>query len=316
MGGCSSLRTTNSNAVGAPVLRGRRRRAEAVVRGLLFACAAITVLTTAGIIASLGSETLRFFGDVSPIAFFGGTDWAPSFGRNASFGVLPLINGTLLVAGIGIIVAVPLGVAIAIYLSEYAPDRVRRVLKPILEVLAGIPTVVLGFFALNFVTQVLLKPALPGIETFNALSAGLVVGVMIVPTIASLSEDALRSVPAGLREASLGLGATKRETALKVVVPAALSGVVAAIILGLARAIGETMIVAVAAGNQPQMSFNPLRGVQTMTAYIVQVSQGDTPVGSLAYRTIFAVGSTLFMITFALNYISSRIVRRFREVYD
>lgn len=297
-------------------LHGRRRPGEAVVRVLLFACAAVTVLTTAGIVLSLAGETIAFFGDVSPLRFFGGTTWAPTFGTRASFGVLPLIAGTLLVASIGIAVAVPLGFAIAVYLSEYAPERVRRILKPFLELLAGIPTVVLGFFALNFVTTVVLKRVVPGIETFNALSAGIVVGVMIVPMIASLSEDAMRAVPFGLREAAFGLGATRREVSLKVVTPAALSGISAAVILGLARAIGETMIVAVAAGNQPQMTFNPLRGVQTMTAFIVQISLGDTPAGSIAYRTIFAVGSTLFVMTFALNAISNRIVRRFRQVYD
>lgn len=297
-------------------LRGRRRPAETVVRGALFVCAAATVLTTAGIVLALAGETVRFFRDASPAEFFGGTQWAPTFGRNASFGVLPLINGTLMVAAIGTLVAVPLGLAIAIYLSEYAPDRVRAVLKPFLEVLAGIPTVVLGFFALTFVTQVLLKNVVPGIETFNALSAGIVVGIMIVPTIASLSEDAMRAVPGGLREASYGLGAGRRTTALRVVVPAALSGIVAAVILGLARAIGETMIVAIAAGNQPRMSFNPLQGIQTMTASIVQISLGDTPAGSLAYRTIFAVGSTLFVMTFVLNFLSVRIVRRFKEGYE
>lgn len=221
-----------------------------------------------------------------------------------------------MVAAIGIVVAVPLGIAIAIYLSEYAPERVRSVLKPFLEVLAGIPTVVLGYFALNFITGVLLKNVIPGIEQFNALSAGIVVGIMIVPTIASLSEDAMRAVPQGLREASYGIGATKRLTALKVVLPAATSGVVAAVILGLSRAIGETMIVAIAGGNEPKMTFNPLVGIQTMTASIVQISLGDTPTGSISYRTIFAVGSSLFVLTFILNIVSQRIVRRFREVYE
>jgi phosphate transport system permease protein len=279
-------------------------------------CAGVTIVTTVAIIASLAGETISFFRQVSPATFFGGTEWAPSFGRQAAFGVLPLINGTLLVAGIGIIVAVPLGLGIAIYLSEYAPRRARKFLKPFLEILAGLPTVVLGFFALNFVTAVLLKSAIPGVETFNALSAGIVVGIMVTPTIASLSEDAMRAVPQGLREAAYGLGGTRREVSLKIVLPSALSGIGAAVILALARAIGETMIVAIAAGNQPLLGFNPLHGIQTMTAYIVQVSLGDTPAGSLVYRTIFAVGSTLFVITFLLNYASQRIVRRFREVYD
>jgi len=279
-------------------------------------CAAVTILTTIGIVAALAGETVNFFREISPGRFFGGTTWAPTFGSNAEFGVLPLINGTLMVAAIGIVVAVPLGIGIAIYLSEYAPKRVRTVLKPFLEILAGIPTVVLGFFALNFVTKVVLQTVLPDVEVFNALSAGIVVGIMIIPTIASLSEDAMRAVPQGLREAAYGLGAGKRSVALKVVLPAALSGVVAAVILGLARAVGETMIVAIAAGNQPLVSFDPREGIQTMTAYIVQVSLGDTPTGSVAYRTIFAVGATLFMMTFLLNYLSHRIVSRFREVYE
>lgn len=298
------------------ILRGRRRRGEDAIKIALFACAGVTILTTVGILAALAGQTVSFFSDVSIGAFFTGTTWAPTFGANASFGVLPLIVGTLLVALIGTIVAVPLGLATAIYLSEYASPRVRRVLKPALEILAGIPTVVLGFFALNFVTTVVLKTIIPGVETFNALSAGIVVGIMIVPTIASLSEDAMRAVPQGLREAAFGLGAEPRRVALRVVLPAALSGIVAASILGLARAIGETMIVSIAAGNQPLLSFNPLHGIQTMTAYIVQISLGDTPAGSLAYKTIFAVGSTLFAITFLLNYLSFRFVRRFREVYD
>ena len=230
--------------------------------------------------------------------------------------MLPLINGTLMITAIALLVALPLGLGIAIYLSEYAHARVRRILKPILEVLAGIPTVVLGFFALNFVTKTLLENFLPTVERFNALSAGIVVGLMIVPTIASLSEDAMRAVPASLREASFGIGATRRITSLRIVFPAALSGIAAAVILAVSRAIGETMIVAVAAGNQPRMSFNPLEGIQTMTAYIVQISLGDTPTGSLAYRTIFAVGSTLFLMTFLLNFVSFRIVRRFKEVYE
>lgn len=283
---------------------------------MLAACGLISVLTTAGIVLALAAETLAFFRIVSPIKYFTGTNWAPTFGEQAAFGVLPLINGTLMITAIALLVALPLGLGIAIYLSEYAHARVRRILKPILEVLAGIPTVVLGFFALNFVTKTLLENFLPTVERFNALSAGIVVGLMIVPTIASLSEDAMRAVPASLREASYGIGATRRITSLRIVFPAALSGIAAAVILAVSRAIGETMIVAVAAGNQPRMSFNPLEGIQTMTAYIVQISLGDTPTGSLAYRTIFAVGSTLFVMTFLLNFVSFRIVRRFKEVYE
>lgn len=296
---------------------GRRPRpGERAIKLLLAACGLLSVVTTVGIVLVLASETLGFFREVSPLEFFTGTQWAPAFGSRASFGVLPLINGTLLVTAIGAAVAVPIGVAAAIYLSEYAKPRLRRILKPTLEVLAGIPTVVLGFFALNFVTQTILEPLIPSIDRFNALSAGLVVGVMIIPTVASLSEDALRAVPQSLREAAYGLGATRRITALRAVVPAAFSGIAAAVILGLSRAIGETMIVAIAAGNQPRLSLSPLEGVQTMTAYIVQVSLGDTPTGSLAYRTIFAVGATLFVLTFALNLLSRRIVGRFREAYE
>jgi phosphate transport system permease protein len=297
-------------------LRRRRRPGEAAIHWILRACALISILTTVGIIVALAGETINFFRQVHLGDFFFGTSWAPTFGREASFGVLPLVLGTIMVAGIGILVAVPLGVGIAMYLSEYAPDRVRRILKPFLEILAGIPTVVLGFFALNFVTAVLLKKAIPGIEPFNSLSAGLVVGIMIVPTIASLSEDAMRAVPGGLREAAYGLGASKRRVALRVVMPAAISGVMASIILGLSRAIGETMIVAIAGGNQPQTALNPLTGHQTMTASIVQISLGDTPAGSITYKTIFALGTTLFAMTLVLNYVSLRVVRRFREHYE
>lgn len=301
---------------GPPALGGRRRPHEKAIKYVLAACAYLSIGTTAGILLALVTETVAFFREITPAEFFTGTEWAPTFGRNAAFGVLPLINGTLLVTAIAIIFAVPVGLAIAIYLSEYAHDRVRNFLKPFLEILAGIPTVVLGFFALNFVTKTFLETVVPSVERFNALSAGLVVGVMIVPMIASLSEDAMRAVPLGLREASFGIGATRRITSLRVILPAAMSGIAAAVILGISRAVGETMIVAVAAGNQPRMSFNPLEGIQTMTAYIVQVSLGDTPTGSIAYKTIFAVGTTLFVMTFVLNLISLRIVRRFREVYE
>ena len=286
-----------------------------MIKGALLACGVVTILTTAGILLSLASETIQFFSEVSPLEFFTGTDWAPSF-ADKSFGVLPLINGTLMVTGIAVLFSVPVGLAIAIYLSEYASPRIRSVLKPFLELLAGIPTVVLGFFALTFVTQVILKSIFPQIETFNALSAGLVVGLMIVPTIASLSEDALRAVPGTLREGAYGLGASKRVTALKIIVPAALSGLSASIILATSRAIGETMIVAIAANSAPDMSFNPLKGLQTMTAYIVQITLGDAPAGSIVYKTVFAVGATLFAMTFILNAISIRIVRKFKEVYD
>lgn len=306
-----------SAAPRAATLFGRRRRPiEDLIRVVLAACGFLSLLTTAGILVALASETAAFFREVSLVDFFTGTTWAPTFGRNAEFGVLPLINGTLMVTAIAVGFAVPIGLGVAIYLSEYARENVRNILKPFLEILAGIPTVVLGFFALNFVTKTLLEKTIPSIERFNALSAGLVVGLMIVPMIASLSEDAMRAVPRSLREGSFGLGAGRRATALRVVFPAALSGIAAAVILGISRAIGETMIVAIAAGNQPRISSNPLEGIQTMTAYIVQVSLGDTPTGSIAYKTIFAVGATLFVMTFVLNYVSLRIVRRFREAYE
>lgn len=301
---------------GVPDLRGRRRSGERAIAIGLRLAASITVFTTFAIGIALLGETISFFGEVSPGEFFGSTEWAPTFGPNAAFGVWPLINGTLMVAGIGILFAVPIGLLVAIYLSEYARPRVRDTIKPILEVLAGIPTVVLGFFALTFVTQVVLKSIVPGIQTFNALSAGLVVGLMIVPTIASLSEDAMRAVPASLREGAFGLGASKRAVALRIVLPAAISGIVSSIVLGLARAIGETMIVAIAGGNQPQISFNPLEGIQTMSAFIVQISLGDTQYGSTAYRTLFAVAATLFVMTFALNVAANRVARRFREAYE
>jgi phosphate transport system permease protein len=288
---------------------------ESAIKAALFACSFLTILTTVGILAALASQTIEFFSEISPIDFFTHTNWAPTFAEPA-FGVLPLINGTLMITGIAVVFAVPVGLAIAIYLSEYAKPEVRRILKPFLELLAGIPTVVLGFFALTFVTPVLLKRVFSDIDTFNALSAGLVVGLMIVPTIASLSEDALRAVPHSLREGAYALGATKRISALRVMLPAALSGISAAVILATSRAIGETMIVAVAANSAPRMSFNPLEGVQTMTAFIVQVTLGDAPAGTIAYKTIFAVGATLFAMTFVLNAISIRIVRRFKEVYE
>jgi phosphate transport system permease protein len=302
-------------ATGGSPLQGRRRPVESAIKGALVFCGLVTIFTTIGILAALASETIAFFREVSPVAFFTGREWSPTF-SNPSFGVLPLVNGTLMITGIAVVFAVPVGLAIAIYLSEYAPPEVRRILKPFLEILAGIPTVVLGFFALTFVTPVILKSVFSNIDTFNALSAGLVVGLMIVPTIASLSEDALRAVPVSLREGAYALGATKRVSALKIIVPAALSGLAASVILATSRAIGETMIVAVAANSAPRMSFNPLEGLQTMTAFIVQVTLGDAPAGSIAYKTIFAVGATLFAMTFVLNAISIRIVRRFKEVYE
>jgi phosphate transport system permease protein len=270
---------------------------------------------TLGILASLVTETIEFFRAVSPIEYLTGTRWAPTF-TPSDFGVLPLVSATLLITAIAAAVAFPLGLGAAIYLSEYATRRRRRVIKPVLEVLAGIPTVVFGYFALTFITPQVLQPLIPGTRIFNALSAGLVVGIMILPLVASISEDAMRAVPWSLREAAYGMGATRRTVATRVVLPAALSGIAAAFTLALSRAIGETMIVTIAAGLNPNLSPDPRQGMATMTAYIVQVSLGDTPFGSIEYKTIYALGTTLFVMTLALNVISYRFVKRFRERYE
>ena len=275
--------------------------------------AALSVLTTAGIILVLAFETFEFLREVSIIEFLTGTEWTPLF-ANRHFGVLPLVAGTLLVSAIAMLVALPMGLLSAVYLSEYSPTNVRRIVKPILELLAGVPTVVYGYFALTFVTP-LLQRFFPSLSGFNALSPGLVMGLMILPLVSSLSEDAMRAVPNGLREGSYALGATRMQTALKVVVPAAFSGITAAFILAASRAIGETMIVAIAAGQQPRLTGNPFVPIETMTAYIVQVSLGDTPQGTIEYRTIFAVGMLLFTMTFGLNLISTWLRERFREEY-
>jgi phosphate transport system permease protein len=293
----------------------RGRIGERLIRGALLGCAVLSVGTTFGIIAALAGETIGFFREVSIGEFLVGTRWAPTFSP-ASFGVLPLLSATLLITVIAAVVAFPVGLGAAVYLSEYAGARVRKVIKPALEVLSGIPTVVFGYFALTFVTPEILQRLVPGTRIFNALSAGIVVGIMIVPLVASISEDAMRAVPGSLREAAYGMGATRRTVATRVVVPAALSGIAAAFILALSRAIGETMIVTLAAGQIPNLSVDPRQPMETLTAFIVQVSLGDTPTGSTAYRTIFALGTTLFAITLALNVISYRIVRRFRERYE
>lgn len=291
------------------------RYGEKVIGALLMAAAAVSVLTTIGIIWSLLIPTIEFFQTVPITDFLFGTQWSPLF-ADPEFGVLPLVSGTLIITGIACLVALPLGLLSAIYLSEYAKPKTRASIKPILEILAGIPTVIFGFFALEFVTQVVLKPLFPEIQVFNALSAGLVMGVMIIPTVASLSEDAMAAVPRGLREGGFALGSTKRQVALKVVVPAALSGIVAAFVLAISRAIGETMIVAVAAGLQPNLSLNVLEGMQTMTSFIAAAGSGDQPTGSIGYQTIFAVGALLFVMTFIMNMFSIRLVRRYREVYE
>jgi phosphate transport system permease protein len=295
-----------------PLHSARPRRAEWVIRATLFACAAVSILVTIGIIGALLSDTVSFFEDVSLTRFLTGTEWSPQSGN---FGVLELLWGTALIAVGAMLVAGPLGVAAAIYLSEYAHPRVRKIVKPVLEVLAGIPTVVFGYFALTFITPSLLRPISPGCGIFNWASAAIVVGILILPTVASMSEDAMRAVPKSLREGAYGLGSTKLRTSVRVVFPAALSGIVASLILGMSRAVGETMAVTVAAGATPQITLDPCDSVQTMTAYIVQVSGGEATRGSLEYGSIFALGSTLFLLTLALNYLSIRFVKRFRQAY-
>src|SRR5687767_13995338 len=289
------------------------RALEWVIERLLFLCAALSVLTTAGIILVLAVETFEFLRQVSIVEFLTGTEWTPLF-ANQRFGVLPLVGGTMLVSAIAMLVALPMGLLAAVYLSEYCPSGIRRVVKPVLEILAGVPTVVYGYFALLFVTP-LLQRAMPGLAGFNALSPGIVMGIMILPLVSSLSEDALHAVPTGLREGAYALGATRMQAAVRVVVPAAFSGISAACILAASRAIGETMIVAIAAGQQPRLTLDPRVPIETMTAYIVQVSLGDTPAGTLEYRTIFAVGMLLFLSTFILNLISNWLRQRFREEY-
>ncbi len=291
-----------------------RRTKEKLIEGVMMLCSLVTVLTTISIIIILAVDTFKFFGEVSIIDFFTDTQWTPLF-SDKHFGILPLLSGTLLTTTIAILFAVPIGLIIAIYLNEYASPRFTSVIKPVLEILAAIPTVVYGFFALQFVTP-LLQSFIPGLRGFNALSPGLVMGVMIIPYITSLSEDALRAVPKSLREASYGMGATKLQTALRVMIPAASSGILVSIILAVSRALGETMIVAVAAGQEPNLTFNPLESVETITTYIVQVSMGDVPQDSLEYRTIFAAGMTLFVFTFILNNISFWLRKKYQNQYE
>jgi phosphate transport system permease protein len=292
----------------------RRWRERAIELGLL-ACALLSILTTGGIIWVLASESLAFFQHVPAPSFLLGTRWAPLL-EPRSFGVLPLVCGTFLVAGLGLVLAVPIGIASAIYLSEYAPPQLRQILKPVLEILAGVPTVVYGFFALTFITPYVLRPVLPQTHIFNAASAAIVVAVMVIPTISSLCDDAFGAVPRTLRDAAYALSATRLEVSTRVVLPAATSGVVAAVLLALSRAVGETMAVALAAGMTPSLSCNPLRSTQTMTGYIVQVSLGDTPAGTVEYQTIFAVGLLLFAITFTVNLAATRVIKRFKEAYE
>lgn len=299
----------------APLSQGRPRRLETVVRWVLRTCAGLSVAITVGIVVSLLLPALQFFREVSVVEFLTGTRWTPQF-ADPDYGVLPLVSATAWTTVIALAVAIPLGLGAAVYLAEYARPRVRQVLKPVLELLAGVPTVVFGFFALSFVAPVILKEWLSlEVGTFSILAAGLVMGVMIVPTIASLSEDAMTAVPQALRQGSAALGANRMQTTVRVVFPAALSGVVAAIVLGISRAIGETMIVAIAAGARTQMVTNPVMEGSTMTGFIARTALGDSRVGSLEYNTLFAVGLVLFVLTLLVNMVSIKLVRRFRQEY-
>ncbi len=291
-----------------------RKFKETVIEGLLFSCSLLSVFTTGAIIYILLSETIQFFKAVPIVQFLTDTQWTPLF-TNKHFGILPLLSGTILTTAIAVAVAVPVGLISAVYLSEYSHSKMRNVIKPLMEILAAVPTVVYGYFALLFVTPILRK-IFPGISGFNSLSAGLVMGIMIIPLVSSLSEDAMHAVPMRLKEGAYALGSNKLQVAFFIVLPAALSGVIASIILAVSRAIGETMIVAIAAGQQPHLTFNPLIPVETITAYIVQVSLGDTPHGTIEYRTIFACGMALFTLTFFLNIMSFKFKERFKEVYD
>jgi phosphate transport system permease protein len=294
--------------------RGQRRWIEYIMGVALWLCAAVSVLTTVGIVAILAWESLQFFRQVSPIDFFTGTTWAPQ-ATPKQFGIWPLFCGTFLVAAGSALIAIPVGLGAAIYLSEYATPLTRDIVKPLLEILAGIPSVVFGYLAIVFVSP-LVRKAFPSADIFNALNASIVVAIMILPMIVSLSEDVLRSVPRSLREGAYALGATKLDVTAGVVVPAALSGIMASFLLAIARAVGETMAVTLAAGKRPQLTLNPLESIQTMTAYIVETTKGDTPRQSLEYQTIFAVGLTLFFTTLALNVLAQWILRRMREQYE
>ncbi|WNS77618.1 phosphate ABC transporter permease subunit PstC [Bacillus sp. DTU_2020_1000418_1_SI_GHA_SEK_038] len=320
MEGVFSLAIQNSSFSVQEMIQAKKQKksaslsVERVVPFLLLLTAVVSVLTTLGIVFTLIFETFTFFSKVSIIEYITAKKWYPFSPTQGSYGVMPLVLGTLKVTIIAAIVAVPIGLATAIFLSEYASDKTRRIIKPILEVLAGIPTIVYGFFALTFVTPIL-REFIPTLEIFNALSPGIVIGIMITPMIASLSEDAMSSVPSSMREGALALGSTKLEVSLKVVLPAAISGIVASIVLAVSRAIGETMIVAVAGGSTPNMNWDVTSSIQTMTAYIVQVSQGDAGYGTTIYYSIYAVGFTLFLFTLLMNLFAQFISRRFREEY-
>ncbi len=294
----------------------RQRFVEKTASVVLMVCALVSIMTTVGIVAILLSEALKFFRTESLFDFLTGTRWTALFEFDQSFGVLALVSATLMVTVIALMVAMPTGLMSAIYLSEYASERSRSILKPILELLAGIPTIIYGFFALSFVTPEIIQRFFSGASIYNVLSAGLAVGVMIIPLVASLSEDAIRAVPRSMREGAYAMGATKLEVSLRVIVPAALSGIVASFILAASRAVGETMIVALAAGSRAQIATNPLESAQTMTGYIVQVVSGDVVRGTNVYYSLYAVGLLLFFMTLGLNIFSHWFVRRFREVYE
>ncbi|MGG0716487.1 phosphate ABC transporter permease subunit PstC [Robertmurraya massiliosenegalensis] len=286
---------------------------EKIIPKTLLVIAIISILTTFGILITLLSETIAFFREISFVEFFTGTVLKP-LGQNAQFGVLPLLTGTLISSAIAMVVAIPIGLMTAVYLSEYASEKVRKVVKPILEILAGIPTIVYGFFALTFVTPIL-RSIIPGLEPTNILSPGIVMGIMIIPMVASLSEDALGAVPNSMREGALALGSTKLEVTWKVIVPAAISGIVASFVLAISRAIGETMIVTIASGSSKNFTFDLTQSMQTMTAYIVEVTGGDAPAGSTLYYSLYAVAMTLFVFTLVMNLIAQYISRKFREEY-
>jgi phosphate transport system permease protein len=296
----------------------RRSRFEAAIKATLFVAAVVSVATTLAIIFSLLSETIAFFRDVPVGDYLFGTKWTPQFqGDQQSFGVLPLIWGTLYLTGIGLLVAIPVGILSGVYLAEFAPTKVRKLVKPVLELLAGVPTIVFGYFALTFFTpEVLRGPLGLDVNQFNALSAGIILGILVVPTIATLVEDAMSAVPQSLREGSAGLGANKVQTSIRVVFPAALSGVVAALVLGASRAVGETVVILIAGGQQANFGLNLYESYQSMAAYIAATSRGDIPTGSIEYETIFIVGMTLFVLTLVLNLISIRLVRKYRQVYE
>jgi phosphate transport system permease protein len=316
----TALRPSSSAALTRPIaldLSGKRTRhtSEKIIGALLFVCGALSILTTVGIVVVLIQETIEFFKVISVFDFLTGTEWTALF-DDTNFGVLALVSATLQISLVAMIFALPFGLMSAIYLSEYARPRARSVLKPAIELLAGIPTIVFGFFALTFITPSALKPLFSGISPSNVLAAGIAVGIMILPMVASLSEDAMNSVPRALREGGYALGATKLEVSTRIVVPAAMSGIVASFILALSRAVGETMIVAIAAGLRPRFDFNLLIGMEAMTAYIVQVISGDAPRGTVVYKSLFAVGFLLFVLTLIMNIVSQWVVARYREVYE